>query len=102
MGIHQAGQERGIAQVDHLQTRREKLGAADRGDPLSFDHHHRIAADGVALPVDEPGRAQGDPAGRALGRLRREGAGERHSKESGDQGEHACLRSHGTVLLGGF
>ena len=62
MRVDQPRQEGRVAQVDRLEPRDEQLRPADRHDPLPLDHHHRVAPDAVRPPVDEPRRAQGDPA----------------------------------------
>ena len=58
MRIHEARQQRGVAEVDHLRISRNLRGSANAGN-LSSHHNHQPRRDeGTCFSVKKPGRFQ--------------------------------------------
>ena len=65
VGVDQAGQEPGVAEVDHfgglpLQLVRR----SDLRDPVAFDQHRHAVARGVGVSIDQVRRLDQDALGR--------------------------------------
>jgi len=84
MGVDEAGAERGIAEVDHRRTVRDRQPLADGQDLLALDDHHAALDQDVRLAVEQPGCLEHDGL-----RLRRRGWLVRAGLEEQEQGNEA-------------